>query len=73
MIFKLIRQLDQLLNCVQPASEIYGNELVHDEHLFIVTHQGKPSLLPKQLPFVKFKKHCVILEEVYKPNLFVPV
>ncbi|GFQ94291.1 tryptophan 2,3-dioxygenase [Trichonephila clavata] len=34
------RQLDQLLNCVKPASAIYGNELVHDEHLFIITHQA---------------------------------
>ena len=37
------QQLDQLLNCVKPASETYGKELVHDEHLFIVTHQGKKS------------------------------
>ncbi|GFX92425.1 tryptophan 2,3-dioxygenase [Trichonephila clavipes] len=40
MLYGEYLQLDQLLNCVKPASEIYGNELVHDEHLFIITHQA---------------------------------
>ncbi|GIY69588.1 tryptophan 2,3-dioxygenase [Caerostris darwini] len=40
MLYGEYLQLDQLLNCVKPASAIYGNELVHDEHLFIVTHQA---------------------------------
>ncbi|CAL1275034.1 unnamed protein product [Larinioides sclopetarius] len=40
MLYGEYLQLDQLLNCVKPASEIYGSELVHDEHLFIVTHQA---------------------------------
>ncbi|GIY23668.1 tryptophan 2,3-dioxygenase [Caerostris darwini] len=40
MLYGEYLQLDPLLNCVKPASAIYGNELVHDEHLFIVTHQA---------------------------------
>lgn len=40
MLYGEYLQLDQLLNCVKPASAIYGNELVHDEHLFIITHQA---------------------------------
>ncbi|XP_015928797.1 tryptophan 2,3-dioxygenase [Parasteatoda tepidariorum] len=40
MLYGEYLQLDQLLSCVKPASEIYENECVHDEHLFIITHQA---------------------------------
>jgi len=33
-------QLDKILSAQEPQSKIYGTE-VHDEHLFIVTHQVK--------------------------------
>ena len=34
-------QIDKLLSCQEPASQKYGPGLVHDEYLFIITHQGK--------------------------------
>ncbi|XP_035225693.1 tryptophan 2,3-dioxygenase-like [Stegodyphus dumicola] len=40
MLYGEYLQLDQLLSCVKLASERYGKELVHDEHLFIITHQA---------------------------------
>ncbi|KAG8183955.1 hypothetical protein JTE90_005186 [Oedothorax gibbosus] len=40
MLYGEYLQLDKLLNCVTLASETYGNEVVHDEHLFIITHQA---------------------------------
>lgn len=40
MLYGDYLQLGQLLNCVKPASDTYGKELVHDEHLFIITHQA---------------------------------
>lgn len=40
MLYGEYLQLDQLLSCVKPASLVYGKELVHDEHLFITTHQA---------------------------------
>ncbi|XP_041359903.1 tryptophan 2,3-dioxygenase-like [Gigantopelta aegis] len=33
-------KLDQLLACQEPLSAIKGNHPVHDEHLFIITHQA---------------------------------
>ncbi|XP_064636676.1 tryptophan 2,3-dioxygenase-like isoform X2 [Lineus longissimus] len=33
-------KLDELLQCQEPASEKYGPGLIHDEHLFIITHQA---------------------------------
>lgn len=33
-------QLDGLLSCQTPISGFFGNETVHDEHLFIITHQA---------------------------------
>lgn len=36
-------QLDKILAAQRLVSAEHGNE-VHDEHLFIVTHQGKKSL-----------------------------
>lgn len=35
-------QLDKILNAQFPVSQKYGN-LAHDEHLFIVVHQGNTS------------------------------
>ncbi|XP_054714108.1 tryptophan 2,3-dioxygenase-like [Uloborus diversus] len=40
MSYRNYLQLDQLLDCVKPTSEMFGKELVHDEHLFIITHQA---------------------------------
>ena len=37
--FHVIRKLDQLLACVEPITRSLGDE-VHDEHLFIITHQA---------------------------------
>jgi tryptophan 2,3-dioxygenase len=37
-------QLDQLLDCLSMTSEMAGKS-VHDEHLFIITHQGKNMVI----------------------------
>ena len=46
-------QLDKVLNSQKPQSEKYGN-LIHDEHLFIIVHQGILFLnfIFKFLPFI---------------------
>lgn len=42
-------QIDKLLSCQAPVTRMAGNE-VHDEHLFIITHQAY-ELWFKQLIF----------------------
>lgn len=40
MMYGEYLQLDKILTGQRLMSETLGNETVHDEHLFIVTHQG---------------------------------
>ena len=40
----ITQQLDKLLSCQKLASEEIGGQAVHDELLFIVTHQGITEL-----------------------------
>lgn len=40
MMYGEYLQLEKILDGQRLMSEQVGNETVHDEHLFIVTHQG---------------------------------
>ena len=43
MMYGEYLQLDKILDGQRLLSETLGNERVHDEHLFIITHQGSIS------------------------------
>ena len=45
MMYGEYLQLDKVLQAQRLLSEHFGNETVHDEHLFIITHQGDCWLL----------------------------
>lgn len=45
MMYGEYLQLDKVLQAQRLLSEHFGNETVHDEHLFIITHQGESQLL----------------------------
>ena len=40
MMYGEYLQLDKILDGQRLMSEELGSEIVHDEHLFIITHQG---------------------------------
>lgn len=44
MLYGEYLMLDKVLSAQRMLS-VEGNKPVHDEHLFIVTHQGKDSVL----------------------------
>lgn len=52
-------QLDKILDGQRLMSEQLGSETVHDEHLFIVTHQGN-LCSALHLPFSQLKKKGII-------------
>jgi len=54
-------QLDKLLHAQQPQSKVHGRE-VHDEHLFIITHQAY-ELWFKQVIFEIDSIRVIFLEE----------
>ena len=54
-------QLDKLLHAQEPQSKIHGTE-VHDEHLFIITHQAY-ELWFKQVIFEIDSIRVIFLEE----------
>ncbi|EEC03964.1 tryptophan 2,3-dioxygenase, putative, partial [Ixodes scapularis] len=58
--------LHQLLDCQQMVSEHHGKERVHDEHLFIITHQAY-ELWFKQILFeldsIRPLLHTKLLQE----------
>lgn len=45
MMYGEYLQLDKVLQAQRLLSEHFGNETVHDEHLFIITHQGNCCFL----------------------------
>ena len=54
-------QLDKLLQAQEPQSKVHGRE-VHDEHLFIITHQAY-ELWFKQVIFEIDSIRVIFLEE----------
>ena len=54
-------QLDKLLHAQEPQSRVHGRE-VHDEHLFIITHQAY-ELWFKQVIFEIDSIRVIFLEE----------
>lgn len=61
-------QLDKVLSAQQPQSRVHGRE-IHDEHLFIVTHQAY-ELWFKQVIFeVDSIRKCFLEERVHEGNM----
>ncbi len=60
-------QLDKILDGQRLMSEQLGSETVHDEHLFIVTHQGKGSLI------YLTKRNLISLNQILSSSLRVVV
>ncbi|RWS03134.1 tryptophan 2:3-dioxygenase-like protein [Dinothrombium tinctorium] len=60
--------VDRLLSCQQPITRSFGKE-VHDEHLFIVTHQAY-ELWFKQIIFeLDYVRHFLSEKEVKEKNM----
>lgn len=52
-LFLLNLQLDKIVSSQVLQSEVKGNK-IHDEHLFIVTHQGKTACVVSEVQFCLF-------------------
>lgn len=60
-------QLDKILDGQRLMSEQLGSETVHDEHLFIVTHQGKGIFI------YLTKRNLISLNQILSSSLRVVV